>query len=300
MRKYRVALMAAKAEATAIANRRKDMSSQIDKGRIFSDLHTSGCFVIPNPWDRGSARILAGLGFQALATTSAGFARSTGVDDYHVTRDMVISHARELCSATDLPVSADLENGFGHTPDDCAETIRQASNAGLVGGSIEDFSGEPGKQYDIELAKERVAAAVDAANSLGFPFTLTARAENFFTGTPDLSDTIKRLQAYQDAGAHCLYAPGLKTLEDIRSVVSSLDRPVNVLLGPSSGHVPVTTLAEIGVRRVSVGAVFANIAYGAMIAAADEFLNAGTFDFMKQLPGRRLMDLIDKGTPAGG
>ncbi|WP_084418531.1 isocitrate lyase/PEP mutase family protein [Henriciella litoralis] len=276
------------------------MISQEDKAKAFEALHQSGCFVLPNPWDRGSARILAGIGYKALATTSAGFARSTGVDDYNVTRDMVMSHARELCSATDLPMSADLENGFGHTPEDCAETIRQAAEAGLVGGSIEDFTGEPGKLYDIGLAKERVAAAVEARKNLPFPFILTARAENFFTGTPDLTDAIARLQAYQDAGADCLYAPGLKTLEDIRSVVTSVNKPVNVLLGPSSGHVPIAALAEVGVRRVSVGAVFANLAYGAMIKAAEELHGPGTFDFMGDLPGARLVDLLDKGTPQAG
>ncbi|MGB3626768.1 MAG: isocitrate lyase/phosphoenolpyruvate mutase family protein [Henriciella sp.] len=274
------------------------MITQTAKAKQFAALHEEGCFALPNPWDIGSARILAGLGFDALATTSAGFARSTGVDDYQVTRDMVIAHARELCSATDLPISSDLENGFGHAPDDCAETIRQAAAAGLVGGSIEDFSGEPGKQYEIAHAADRIRAAVEAAKALDFPFTVTARAENFFTGTPDLSDAIKRLHAYQEAGAHCLYAPGLKTLEDIRTVVGSVDRPVNVLLGPSSGPVALSTLADIGVRRVSVGAVFSSLAYGALIAAAEEFLQDGSFGFMQRLPGRKLMDLITAGTPA--
>lgn len=274
------------------------MVTQARKAELFTALHEQGCFALPNPWDRGSARILAGLGFKALATTSAGFARSTGVDDYQVTRDMVIAHARDLCSATDLPITADLENGFGHAPEDCAETIRQAAEAGLVGGSIEDFSGEPGQQYDIDVAADRVRAAVEAANALPFPFIVTARAENFFTGTPDLSDVIKRLQAYQEAGAHCLYAPSLRTLEDIRAVVSSVDRPVNVLLGPSSGPVPLSTLAEIGVRRVSVGAVFSSLAYGALIAAGEEFLNEGTLGFIQRLPGKKLMQLIDAGTPA--
>lgn len=274
------------------------MVTQAAKAEQFAALHEQGCFPLPNPWDRGSARILAGMGFKALATTSAGFARSTGVDDYQVTRDMVISHARELCSAVDLPISADLENGFGPAPEDCAETIRQAADAGLVGGSIEDFTGEPGRQYDIDAAADRIRAAVETADALPFPFIVTARAENFFTGTPDLADAIKRLQAYQGAGAHCLYAPGLKTLDDIRSVVSSVDRPVNVLLGPSSGAVPLSTLAEIGVRRVSVGAVFSSLAYGALIAAGEEFLNAGTLGFMQRLPGKKLMQHLTAGTPA--
>jgi len=275
------------------------MIKQAEKAVQFATLHEEGCFPLPNPWDTGSARILAGMGFKALATTSAGFARSTGVDDYNVTRDMVMTHATALCSATDLPVSADLENGFGHMPEDCAETIRQAAEAGLVGGSIEDFGGEPGRQYEIEAAAHRIRAAVEAANTLPFPFIVTARAENFFTGTPDLYDAIKRLQAYQEAGAHCLYAPGLKTLDDIRAVVSSVDRPVNVLLGPSSGPVALSTLAEIGVRRVSVGAVFSSLAYGALITAAEEFLNEGTLAFMQRLPGSKLMALMSAGTPAG-
>ncbi|MEM5517245.1 isocitrate lyase/phosphoenolpyruvate mutase family protein [Henriciella sp. AS95] len=272
------------------------MTSQANRAKAFQSLHQEGCFALPNPWDRGSARILAGLGFKALATTSAGFARSTGVDDYRVTRDMVIAHARALCAATDLPVTADLENGFGDTPEDCAETIRMASEVGLVGGSIEDFSGEPGQQYDLAAATERVAAAVEVANALPFPFIVTARAENFFTGSPDLTDTIARLQAYQDAGAHCLYAPGLRTLDDIKSLLSSVDRPVNVLLGPSANRVPVSELAEIGVRRVSVGAVFNSLAYGALIDAGEELLESGTFGFMERLPGEKLMRLMNAGS----
>lgn len=274
------------------------MITQAEKAAQFAALHKEGCFPLPNPWDTGSARILAGLGFKALATTSAGFARSSGVDDYHVTRDMVMRHATELCSATNLPITADLENGFGHMPEDCAETIRQAAEAGLVGGSIEDFTGDAGQQYEIHAAADRIRAAVEAANALPFPFMVTARAENFFTGTPDLSDAIRRLQAYQEAGAHCLYAPSLRTLDDIRTVVSSVDRPVNVLLGPSSRPVPLSTLAEIGVRRVSVGAVFSSLAYGALIAAGEELLNDGTLGFIQRLPGRKLMRLIEAGTPA--
>lgn len=274
------------------------MTSQADKAKTFRDMHEAdGCFVIPNPWDVGSARILAGLGYRALATTSAGFARSTGVDDYNITRDMVMDHARSLCASTDLPISADLENGFGDAPETCAETIRMAAEAGLVGGSIEDFNGKPGGQYEIAHARDRVAAAVDSANRLPFPFIVTARAENFFTGTPDLHDTITRLQAYQDAGAHCLYAPGLKTLDDIRAVVTSVDLPVNVLLGPMQGFVPVAQLAETGVRRISVGSVFSNIAYGALIQAAEELEASGTFGFMTELPGPKLMQLMQAGTP---
>ncbi len=273
------------------------MTSQLEKAKTFEAIHSEGCFVIPNPWDVGSARILAGLGYKALATTSAGFARSTGVDDYNITRDMVIGHARTLCEATDVPITADLENGFGDSPDTCAETIGLAAQAGLVGGSIEDYSAASGSQYELGHARERVAAAVEAANALPFPFIVTARAENFFTGIPDLADTIARLQAYQEAGAHCLFAPGLKTLEDIRSVLASVDRPVNVLLGPMDGFVPVPELAALGVRRISVGSVFSNLAYGALINAAEELKASGTFGFTSQLPGPKIMDLMQAGTP---
>ncbi len=271
------------------------MTDQIEKAERFKTLHQSGCFVIPNPWDVGSAKVLEGLGFQALATTSAGFARSTGVADYELTRETVLTHITDLCSATQLPVSADLENGFGHRPEDCFETITLGAEAGLVGGSIEDFTGTPGEQYPIEQAAERVGAAVEAARAQPFPFMLTARAENFFTGTPDLSDAIKRLQAYQEAGADVLYAPGLKSLDDIRSVLASVDRPINVLLGPGDGYVPVSELAELGVRRISVGSVLANVATDALIKAGRELLGPGTFGFMSDMtPTREIVDLMFK------
>ena len=261
------------------------MTDQATKAKAFQKLHESGCFVIPNPWDVGSAKILEGLGFSALATTSAGFARSTGVNDYELTRDKVLAHIEDLSANTALPLSADLENGFGHTPEACHEMISLGARAGLVGGSIEDFTGEPGVQYAIEEAKERVVAAVEAARAQPFPFVLTARAENFFTGTPDLDDTIKRLQAYQEAGADVLYAPGLKSMEDIKSVLASVDRPLNVLLGPQSGLKPVSELAALGVRRVSVGAVLANVAMDALIKAGEELLSPGTFGFLDATNG---------------
>ncbi|MEM9374882.1 MAG: isocitrate lyase/phosphoenolpyruvate mutase family protein [Pseudomonadota bacterium] len=269
------------------------MIDQTAKAKTFSRLHQDGCFIIPNPWDVGSAKLLEGMGFAALATTSAGFARSTGVEDYEVTRDQVLEHARNLCGATEIPVSADLENGFGHAPKDCFETISLAASVGLVGGSIEDFSGQAGQQYPIAQAKDRIAAAVEAADAQAFKFTLTARAENFFTGMPDLADTIARLQAYQDAGADVLYAPGLKTLKDIQSVLSEVDRPVNVLLGPQAGLRPVTELAALGVRRISLGSALANIAMDAIIKAGDELLSTGTFTFLAGLedPGR-MTDLM--------
>ncbi|MEL6860363.1 MAG: isocitrate lyase/phosphoenolpyruvate mutase family protein [Pseudomonadota bacterium] len=271
------------------------MTDQAEKAERFKTLHEAGCFVIPNPWDVGSAKVLEGLGFQALATTSAGFARSTGVDDYELTRETVLAHIRTLCAATQLPVSADLENGFGHLPEDCFETITLGAEAGLVGGSIEDFTGTAGEQYAIEKAQERVAAAVEAARAQPFPFTLTARAENFFTGTPDLADAIRRLQAYQEAGADVLYAPGLKSMDDIKSVLASVDRPVNVLLGPGDGFVPISELAEIGVRRISVGSVLANVAMDALIKAGRELLGSGTFGFMSGItPTQEIVDVMFK------
>lgn len=256
------------------------MISQQEKAAAFQTLHQSGTFVIPNPWDRGSAQILAGLGYKALATTSAGFARSIGKDDYQVTRDMVMDHARDLCAAVDAPVSADLENGFGHTPEICAETIKQAGDTGLVGGSIEDFSGNEGEQYEISKAKDRVRAAVEAARTLPFPFILTARAENYLAGNPDLGDTIARLQAYQEAGADVLYAPALQTLDEIRSVLAEIDRPLNVLMGPMKGFVPLHDLADLGVRRISMGSAFASAASDALIKAAREVLEVGQLSFM--------------------
>ena len=257
-------------------------ASQAERAAAFQALHADGTFIIPNPWDAGSARLLAGLGFKALATTSAGFAVSMGRPDYAVTRDEKLAHIRILVAATDLPLSADLENGFGHSPEDCADTIRLGADAGLVGGSIEDNTGDADTpQYSIEAAKDRIAAAVEAANALPHPFMLTARAENYLTGNPDLSDTIKRLQAYQDAGAHVLYAPGLPTMDAIKTVLSEIDRPLNVLFGPFEGFVPVSELAALGVRRISIGSGLSNAAYGALMTGAKELLETGTFEFMK-------------------
>jgi len=257
------------------------MTDQHRKAEAFQALQREGCFIIPNPWDVGSAKILQGMGFKALATTSAGFANSLGLQDYEVTRDMVLAHAKALCDATKIPVTADLENGFGDAPDTCAETIRLAAEAGLVGGSVEDFSSELAEQYDLEQSRDRVAAAAEAARSLPFRFTLTARAENFFTGLPDLADTIRRLQAYQEAGADVLYAPGLRSLEDIRSVLASIDRPLNVLMGPFDGFVSVADLAALGIRRISLGSSLSNAAYGALVSAGRELLETGTFGYAK-------------------
>lgn len=259
------------------------MSDQKTKGDTFKALHQSGCFIIPNPWDVGSAKLMTRLGFPALASTSSGYARSTGVNDYELSRDQVIAHLRDLCAATHVPVSADLENGFGDRPEDCAETIQLGADAGLVGGSIEDYTGQAGQLYDIALAKDRVAAAVEAARALPFTFTLTARAENHFTGDHDLADSITRLQAYQEAGADVLYAPGLRSKADIASVLASVDRPVNVLLGPKEGLIPVAELADMGVRRISVGGALANVAVDAVIKAGRELMDAGSFGFLNGL-----------------
>lgn len=256
-------------------------SAQREKGEALRALHARGePFVIPNPWDAGTARLLASLGFEALATTSAGCAFALGVPDNRIDRSQAIEHVRALVAASALPVSADLENGFGDDPDTVAETIRLAAAAGAVGGSIEDTntrSEHP--QYGFDHAVERVRAAVDAARSLDFPFTLTARAENFLVGNPDLRDTIRRLQAYQEAGADVLYAPGLSSREDIAEVVRSVDRPVNVLMGSPQLRLGVEDLAALGVRRISVGSALVRVALGAFLRAAREIREHGSFSF---------------------
>ena len=257
------------------------MPSQSERAATFRALHQGpGAFVLPNPWDLGSARILAGLGFGALATTSAGFAFTLGRRDGAVTRDEALAHARAVVDATDLPVSADLENGFGDDPATVAETVRLAAAAGLVGASIEDASGDPRRPvYDRSLAVERVAAAVGAARSLPFPFTLTARAENHIRGNPDLEDTIARLQAFERAGADVLYAPGLPDLAAIRTVCAAVSRPVNVLAASGGQRLSVPELAAAGVRRVSLGGLLARAALGALLRAAREVRETGGFGF---------------------
>src|SRR5580658_4298693 len=256
---------------------------QAEKGRAFRALHQrSGAFIIPNPWDIGTARLLAHLGFEALATTSAGFAASVGRRDYAIGRDEMIAHVAAMAAATSLPVSADLQNGFGDAPEAAAETIGLAAAAGAVGGSIEDSTGRPDQPiYEFEHAVERVRAAAQRARSLPFDFTLTARAENFLNGRADLKDTILRLQAYQEAGADVLYAPGLAGKEDIRQIVASIDRPLNVLIGMSM-HLTVPQLQELGVTRISLGGSLARAAYGALMRAATEILTAGSFDYTAQ------------------
>ncbi len=260
------------------------MRTQEEKGAAFRALHErEGAFIIPNPWDVGAARLLARLGFEALATTSAGYAFSVGQRDYTIDRDEMMTHVAAIVSATDLPVSGDLENGFGDDPETVAETIRLAAAAGLAGGSIEDATNRPDAPiYEHELAVERVRAAAEVARSLAFPFTLTGRAENFLVGRPDLKDTIKRLQAYQEAGADVLYAPGLRSKDDIAVVVGSLDRPVNVVMGLEDVQLSLAGLSEIGVKRVSVGSALARASFGAFLRAAREMRDRGTFDFAEE------------------
>jgi 2-methylisocitrate lyase-like PEP mutase family enzyme len=250
----------------------------MDLRQRFREMHRTP-FVIPNPWDVGSARILASLGFQALATTSAGMANALGRADGGVTRDEALAHAREIAAATPLPVSADLENGFGDPPELVAETVRLASETGLAGLSIEDFGAERGL-YDRALAADRVRAAVEASRKDASPLVITARAENFFRGRPDLADAIARLQAYQEAGADVLYAPALTTLDQVRSVVAEVDRPLNVLIMPGGPSVP--ELFAAGAARVSTGSALAMAAQDALVQAARELLDPGTHEFWKQ------------------
>jgi 2-methylisocitrate lyase-like PEP mutase family enzyme len=265
------------------------MSTQTEKGQAFRALHQRDhAFIIPNPWDIGTARLLAHLGFEALASTSAGYANSMGLLDGAVGREAMIAHVSALASATDLPVSADLENGFADAPEMVAETIRLAAAAGVVGGSIEDATGRAEHPiYDQALAAERVRAAAESARALGFPFTLTARAENYINGRPDLRDTIQRLQAYQEAGADVLYAPGLTSKDDITTLVRSVDRPVNVLMGIPGASLNLAELSAIGVRRVSVGSALARAALGAFLRAAREMQQHGTFAFAEHAASSR-------------
>ncbi|MDQ2925762.1 MAG: isocitrate lyase/phosphoenolpyruvate mutase family protein [Acidobacteriota bacterium] len=257
------------------------MRTQAEKGRAFRDLHRrDAAFIIPNPWDAGTARLLAGLGFEALATTSAGYAFSLGLKDNAVGRDRMIEHVRAIAAATELPVSADLENGFGDAPEDAAETIRLAAAAGAVGGSIEDMTERKDAPiYELAAAVDRIAAAAAAARALPFDFTLTARAENYLVGRADLKDTIKRLRAYQEAGADVLYAPGLTRKEDIAAVVSSVDRPINVVMGFQGAQWSLAELSALGVKRVSVGSALSRAALGAFLRAAREMQEHGTFKF---------------------
>ena len=263
--------------------------TQTEKGRNFRALHEGDrAFIIPNPWDPGTARLLAHLGFQALASTSMGYAFSIGKCDNTVGRDHIIAHIASIASATDLPVSADLENGFGDAPEVAAETIRLAAATGIVGGSIEDATGRADRPlYEKEHAADRLRAAAEAARSLPFTFTLTGRAENYLHGRPDLKDTISRLQAYQEAGADVLYAPGLATRDDIAAVVSSVDRPVNALMGLQGVLLSLAELSALGVKRVSVGSSLCRAALGAFLRAAHEMREHGTFTYANEAASSR-------------
>jgi 2-methylisocitrate lyase-like PEP mutase family enzyme len=257
-------------------------ATQMEKAKRFRELHERpGPFVIPNPWDAGAARLLAMLGFDALATTSAGFAFTLGRKDGAVTRDDAMAHCRLLVAASELPVSADLENCFGDEPATVAETVRLAAGSGLVGCSVEDATGDPRRPiYDFAHAVERVAAAVEAARTLPFPFTLTARAENLLHGRQDLDDTIKRLQAFEKAGANVLYAPGLPSLDAIKTVCGAVAKPVNVL---ANGRFSVAEIGGAGGKRVSVGGMLSRVAYGAFLRAARELKENGTFRFAMEV-----------------
>jgi len=256
----------------------------VEKGRRFRALHEGdGAFLLPNPWDVGTARLLVYLGFEALATTSAGYAFSMGRRDYAVGREAMIAHVAALAAATDLPLNADLENGFGDEPETAAETIRMAAEAGAAGGSIEDATGRADEPiYNKEWATERIRAAAEAVRGLAVPFMLTARCENYLNGRPDLSDTIGRLQAYQEAGADVLYAPGLSRREDIAAVAGSVDRPVNVLMGIKGAGLDQAALSALGVKRISVGSGLARASLSAFLRGAREMQEHGTFGFTEE------------------
>ena len=276
-------------------------AGQIEKGKRFRALHAGpGAFVIPNPWDAGTARILTRLGFQALTTTSGGLAFTLGKRDgaRTVTREETLANAKAIVDATDLPVAGDLENGFGGAPEAVAETIRLAGEtAGLVGGSIEDSTGDPQRPlYGLQQAVERMAAAAEAARALPFPFVLVGRAENYLHGRRDLDDTIRRLQAFEAAGADALYAPGLRRPEDIRTVCASVSKPVNVVMGLAGANntsLTVAELAALGVRRVSLGSALSRTALGAFLRAAREVKDHGSFTFAREaLPYAEANDLV--------
>ncbi|RKR36910.1 isocitrate lyase/phosphoenolpyruvate mutase family protein [Paraburkholderia sp. BL17N1] len=265
-----------------------------EKRAAFRALHTSGCFVLPNPWDAGSARYLHSLGFQALATTSSGFAWSTGHADNSLPRDAILAHLRKIVEATDLPVNADFENGFGSTPNEVAESVRLAIETGVAGLSIEDATGDAAAPlFSIEVAVERISAARRTIDENGGDTLLVGRAENFFAGSPDLNDAIARLKAYSEAGADCLYAPGIQTREQIEAVVAAVaPKPVNLLIG-STSQFTLQDVAALGVRRISVGGALARAAWGGFMQAAQS-LAQGRFDgFAGAAPGSQLNELFE-------
>jgi 2-methylisocitrate lyase-like PEP mutase family enzyme len=269
------------------------MRTQAEKGRLFRALHERpGLFIMPNPWDAGTARLFESLGFEALATTSLGFANSLARVDgtLSVTREELIANCRAIASATDLPVNADLENGYADRPEEAAEIIRMAADAGVVGGSIEDATGKADQPlYEFDLAVARVAAAARVAHSLPFPFTLTARAENFLHGRPDLDDTIKRLRAFAAAGADVLYAPGLRDLATMRKLVAAVDKPVNVVMSMAAPDLTAAQLADAGVKRISVGGALARLAFAAVRDAAVGMRDKGSFEWVRDaMPSKEL------------
>jgi len=261
------------------------MRIQAEHARAFRALHERpGIFIMPNPWDAGTAKLFASLGFEALATTSLGLANALGRVDgaLAISRDELIANCRAIASATELPVNADLENGYADDPREAATIFKLAADAGIVGGSIEDASGDPAKPiYDFNLAVERVAAAAETAHALPFPFTLTARAENFLHGRRDLDDTVRRLQAFASAGADVLYAPGLRDLETIRQVVAAVGKPLNVVMSAADPELTAQQLASVGVKRISVGGALSRLAFAAVRDAAIAMRDAGAFQWVR-------------------
>ena len=273
--------------------------TQLERARAFRALHERpGLFLLPNPWDAGTAKLFASLGFEALATTSLGLASSLGRVDgtLSVSREELIANCRQIASATGLPLNADLENGYADDPDEAAEIFRLAAEAGVVGGSIEDASGDAARPiYEFDLAVERVAAAARVARSLPFPFTFTARAENYLHGRPDFDDTVRRLRAFAEAGADVLYAPGLRDLATIRRLAAAVPRPVNIVMGMIDPEITVHQLAEAGVKRVSIGGALARRAYAAVRDAAISMRDAGSFRWVREaMPGKELNAIFEK------
>ena len=261
------------------------MRTQAEKAVAFRALHERrGAFIIPNPWEAGTARLLAALGFEALATTSLGLANMLGRADSTVSRDEVIANCRVIADATDLPINADLENCFAHEPEAAAETVRLAAEAGVVGGSIEDYTGDRKSPiYDFDLAVARVSAAAKVAHALPVPFLLTARAENLLHGRKDMADTIRRLQAYAAAGADVLYAPGLRNLDEVREVVRAVSRPVNVVTGWLDPDITLAQLGEAGAKRISVGGALSRLALAAFVKAGRAMKEQGSFAWMRDM-----------------
>ena len=255
--------------------------SPADKRQTFRTLHERGCFVIPNPWNPGTASYLQALGFPALATTSSGYAHSQGFSDGEITCEMALTHARELAATADVPVNCDFENGFAHEPEGVAANVRACIDTGVAGLSIEDFTGDKDEPiYDFDLAVRRIRAARDAIDRSGTGVVLTGRAEGILHGRPDLTEIVRRLQAYAEAGADCLYAPGLRSREQIRAVVDAVKpKPVNAIMGLAGAKFSLRELEDLGVRRVSVGSSLARAAYGAFLRAAKEIAEQGTFDY---------------------